>query len=74
MSTDTSKKVPLQQRKGSSVTVKMVLPICRRWACSFSEMIARMLVTIPLFDGILVFQFSQYTTKQTKEDGKNKSG
>ena len=42
VSTDTSKKVPLQQRRGSKVTVRTLLPICRRCARNLSEIIARM--------------------------------
>ena len=42
VSTDTSKKVPLQQRRGSKVTVRTLLPTWRRCARSLSEIIARM--------------------------------
>jgi hypothetical protein len=41
VSTDTSKKVPLQQRRGSSVTVRTALPTRWRWFLNFSEIIAR---------------------------------
>src|SRR5205809_7750599 len=69
VSTDTSKRVPLQQRRGSNLTVRTALPILHRCACNFSEMIARILYRSPLFQCVLVPDLAQQTAQQTEAYG-----
>ncbi len=46
----------------------------RRYACKFSEIIARMLHRLSLVQCVLVPELAQYTTKQAKAYSKDYSG